>query len=73
MRHLLYEAASALMMTRVRTPSRLRAWGVAVAQRRGAKRARVAVTRKLAVIMHRMWIAGTRIETGVEATMPAAA
>lgn len=72
MRHLLYEAASALM-TRVRKPSKLRAWGVAVARRRGAKRARVAVARKLAVIMHRMWIAGTRFETGVEATMPAAA
>lgn len=72
MRHLLYEAASALM-TRVRKPSKLRAWGVAVARRRGAKRARVAVARKLAVIMHRIWISGSRFETGVKAPMTAAA
>jgi transposase len=72
LRHLLYEAASALM-TRCRQPSKLRAWGVAVARRRGAKRARVAVARKLAVIMHRMWVSGSRFETGVERTRLAAA
>ena len=60
LRHLLYEAASALM-TRCRQPSKLRAWGVAIARRRGAKRARVAVARKLAVIMHRMWVSGSRV------------
>ena len=65
LRHLLYEAASALM-TRCRQPSKLRAWGVAVARRRGAKRARVAVARKLAVIMHRMWVSGSEFKTGVE-------
>ncbi|HEY7576106.1 MAG TPA: IS110 family transposase [Acetobacteraceae bacterium] len=63
LRHLLYEAASALM-TRCRQPSKLRAWGIAIARRRGAKRARVAVARKLAVIMHRMWVAGSRFEAG---------
>lgn len=65
MRHLLYEAASALM-TRCRTPSKLRVWGIAIARRRGAKGARLAVARKLAVIMHRMWVSGERFETGVE-------
>ena len=72
LRHLLYEAASALM-TRCRKPSKLRAWGVAVARRRGAKRARVAVARKLAVIMHRMWVSGSRFETRVEITRLATA
>jgi transposase len=72
LRHLLYEAASALM-TRCRQPSRLRAWGVVIARRRGAKRARVAVARKLAVIMHRMWVSGSRFETGVERAKSAAA
>ncbi len=71
-RHLLYEAASALM-TRCRQPSKLRAWGIAIARRRGAKRARVAVARKLAVIMHGMWVSGGEFETGVERTMLAAA
>jgi transposase len=56
-RHLLYEAASALM-TRTRKWSRLRAWGLSVAKRRGMKRATVAVVRKLVVIMHRIWVTG---------------
>ena len=72
LRHLLYEAASALM-TRCRQPSKLRAWGIAIARRRGAKRARVAVARKLAVIMHRMWVSGSVFETGVEKPKLAAA
>jgi transposase len=54
----LYEAASA-MLTRSQQWSTLKAWGVRVAARRGHKRAVVAVARKLAVIMHRMWLDGT--------------
>ena len=50
----LYEAAHSLLI-RSRKWSRLRAWGMAVAKRRGMARARVAVARKLAVILHRMW------------------
>jgi len=53
-------------MTRGREHSKLRAWGVTVARRRGAKRARLAVARKLAAIMHRIWVSGGRFETGVE-------
>src|SRR5580704_11014701 len=63
LRHLLYEAASALM-TRCRQPSRLRAWGIAISRRRGAKHARVAVARKLAVIMHRMGSPGVSSKPG---------
>ena len=51
-------------MTRTRKWSRLRAWGIAVAKRRGMKRATVAVARKLAVILHRMWVTGTKFEFG---------
>lgn len=36
--------------------SSLRAWGIKVAKRRGFHIARVAVARKLAVILHRMWV-----------------
>lgn len=54
----LYEAASA-MMTRSQKQSALKAWGLRVAAKRGHKRAVVAVARKLAVIMHRMWLDGT--------------
>ena len=59
----LYEAASALM-TRTRKWFRLRAWGIAVAKRRGMKRATVAVARKLAVIMHRIWVTGEGFDSG---------
>lgn len=50
----LYEAAHSLLV-RSRKWSSLRAWGISVARRRGMARARVAVARKLAVILHRMW------------------
>lgn len=72
LRHLLYEAASALM-TRTRKWSRLRAWGISVAKRRGLKRATVAVARKLAVIMHRIWVNGDVFEFGKPATVARAA
>src|SRR5688572_8013873 len=57
-RSLLCEAANALM-TRVQRWSWLKHWGVEIARRRGQMRARIAVARRLAVIMHRMWIDGT--------------
>jgi len=50
----LYEAAHTLL-TRCQKWSMLKAWGMRVAQRRGMAKARVAVARKLAVILHRMW------------------
>jgi transposase len=37
-------------------PSSLRAWGWEVAKRRGKGKAAVAVARRLAVILHRMWV-----------------
>ena len=37
----------------------LKAWGMRVAQRRGLRRAIVAVARRLAVILHRMWVDGS--------------
>jgi transposase len=54
----LFEAAHVLL-TRVAKWSALKAWGVLVAQRRGAKRAKVAIARKLAAVLHRMWVSET--------------
>lgn len=54
----LYEAATT-MMHRSRKPSWLKAWGLRVAARRGMKRAVVAVARRLAVVLHRMWLDGS--------------
>ena len=58
LRTMLYEAAQS-MLTHSRRWSWLKAWGIRVAQRRGMRRATVAVARRLAVILHRMWIDGT--------------
>src|SRR5215204_6016993 len=55
----LYEAAHSLLV-RSRKWSALRAWGMKIAKARGMARARVAVARKLAVILHRMWPTGRR-------------
>lgn len=61
----LYQAAHTLLV-RSRKWSSLRAWGMAVAKRRGMARARVAVARKLAVILHRMWADATEFRFGKE-------
>ena len=45
--------------TRVVRWSPLKAWAVRLAQRIGGKRAKVALARKLAVILHRIWVDGT--------------
>src|ERR1700719_1502022 len=58
MRALLYEAAQ-VMLTRVQKWSWLKAWAMNIAKRRGQKKAIVALARRLAVIMHRMWSDGT--------------
>lgn len=58
MRGLLYEAAQA-MLTRVKKWSWLKAWAMNLAKRGGLKKAVVALARRLAVIMHRMWIDGS--------------
>jgi transposase len=54
----LYEAA-AVLLGRVKAWSPLKAWGVRLAQRGGIKKARVAVARKLAVILLGMWKTST--------------
>ena len=46
-------------MTRSYAWSTLKAWGLRLAKVRGLQRAVIAVARKLAVILHRMWVDGT--------------
>src|SRR6058998_1110524 len=58
LRSYLFEAAGVLL-TRVPKWSALKAWGMRLAKRNGLRKATVAVARKLAVILHRMWIDGT--------------
>jgi hypothetical protein len=42
-----------------RAEAAVKAWGAKLAKRTGLRKAKVAVARKLAVILHRMWIDGT--------------
>jgi transposase len=62
----LYTAANA-MLTRSSRWSSLKVWGMKVAKNRGHRKAVIAVARKLAVILHRMWIDDTRFQWGTEA------
>jgi transposase len=59
----LFEAAKVLL-SRVGKWSALKAWGMQIARRSGMKNACVAVARKLAVILHRMWVDGTEFRYG---------
>jgi transposase len=61
----LYTAANA-MMTRSSKWSSLKAWGMHKAKTRGHRRAVIAVARKLAVILHRMWVDDTQFNWGME-------
>jgi len=56
MRRLLVQAAHGLMRTRA--PSHLQVWAAELAGRRGKGKAIVALARKLAVLMHRLWVTG---------------
>ena len=57
LRRSLYEAANALL-TRIPQFSALKSWGLRIARRSGFRKAKVAVARKLTVILHAMWISG---------------
>ncbi|MFY0312567.1 IS110 family transposase [Leisingera sp. D0M16] len=60
-RKLLYEAANSIL-TRSRGSFALKTWAQKIAKRRGLRKARVALTRRLAVIMHAMLRDGTLFE-----------
>lgn len=55
LRRSLYEAAN-IMLCRVQRPFALQQWGLRIAEAKGNKRARIAVARKLAVLLHSLWL-----------------
>jgi len=63
LRSYLFEAATVLLQRQTRA-SALKAWGLALAKRIGMRRAKVAVARKLAVVMHRIWVDGSEFRWG---------
>jgi transposase len=54
LRHALYEAANSIL-SRLKRPCALQTWGRKLAEAKGSKRARVAVARKLAALLHKLW------------------
>jgi transposase len=62
----LYEAAH-VMLTRSGRFSTLKRWALEVARRRGMRRAKVALARKLATVLHRLWVDGSEFRFGKEA------
>jgi transposase len=54
LRHALYEAANSVL-ARLKRPCALADWGKRLADAKGPKRARVAVARKLAALLHKLW------------------
>lgn len=65
LRTYLYEAASVLLH-RTKKWSSLKAWGMRLSRRIGLKKAKVAVARKIAVLLHCIWVDGTSFEWGNE-------
>ena len=63
----LFEAAT-VMLTRTVRFSALKAWAMRVAKHRGMRRAKVALARKLAVVLHRIWVDGTTFRWGSATT-----
>ena len=60
MRVMLYEAAQSML--HAKKWSWLKAWAMQIARRRGMKKAIVALARRVAVIMHRIWVDGTEFQ-----------
>jgi transposase len=69
-RSALYVAAHSLL-TRNERWSSLKAWGMRLVKTRGHRRAVIAVARKLAIVLHRMWVDGTQFRWGAQEPAPA--
>jgi transposase len=66
-RAVLYEAAHVILTRPIKGCTSLKSWGMRLARRAGMKSAKVALARKLAVILHRMWVDGTTFNAAAAA------
>ncbi len=71
MRSALHDAANVILF-RVTRFSTLKSWARQVAKRRGMRRAKVALARKLATVLHRIWVDGTEFMWGQQPATVAA-
>ena len=63
LRTYLFEAATVLLY-RTKKWSSLKAWGMKLAKRIGMRKAKVAIARKIAVVLHCIWVDGTSFDWG---------
>jgi transposase len=56
----LFEAAAYILRPSAKR-STLKIWGTNIAKRSCLRKARIAVSRSLAIVMHRMWVDGTKL------------
>ncbi len=70
LRGYLFEAAGVLLC-RTRSWSSLKAWGIKLWKRIGLSKAKVAVARKLAIVLHRIWLEKTDFQWSITATTAA--
>ena len=71
-RSALYEAAH-VILTRPVKGGELKSWAMRLAKRAGMQKAKVALARKLAVVLHRMWVDNTRFAFATPGEAAAAA
>lgn len=69
LRYLLAEAATSMLLRSSKWCG-LKAWGVKLAKRIGMSKAIIAVARKLAIIMHVMWMTGEEFRFGMAEPVP---
>ena len=67
MRTLLYEGAQSVLTRSIKW-SWLKVWAMKIAKHRGMKKAIVALARRMAVIMHRIWVDGSKFRWAKETT-----
>jgi transposase len=63
----LYEAAHIMLIKPIKGCSQLKSWAMRLAKRSGMKKAKVALARKLAVILHRMLVNATPFDAALAA------
>ena len=61
----LLASAGMCLLNRCKTPCALKDWGLKIEQRHGKKKAAMAVGRKMAIIMHRLWLENTTFIPGI--------
>ena len=69
----LHEAANAILTRPLKGATALKSWAMKLAKRAGMAKAKVALARKLGVILHRMWVDGMEFADKARSSTPAAA